>query len=140
LSNISIDTLIGIEAIKQLKARYFRLVDTKLWHELADLFTEDARADFGPSMQVQGRRAIVEFIREGLSDATSVHHGHMPEITIRNDEADGVWAMQDRIMGRSDGAYSGQGYGYYVERYAKGADGVWRIADLRLNRLSVHPL
>jgi len=31
-----------IEAIKQLEARYFRLMDTKQWEAWADVFTEDA--------------------------------------------------------------------------------------------------
>ena len=31
-----------IEAIRQLKARYFRFVDTKQWDRWGDLFTEDA--------------------------------------------------------------------------------------------------
>ena len=33
-----------IEAIKQLKARYQRCVDTKDWDGLADTFTADARS------------------------------------------------------------------------------------------------
>ena len=35
------DTIADIEEIKQLKARYFRLMDTKQWDEWADLFTDD---------------------------------------------------------------------------------------------------
>ena len=35
--------LLDIEAIKQLKARYFRYVDTKQWDDLKALFTADAR-------------------------------------------------------------------------------------------------
>jgi 3-phenylpropionate/cinnamic acid dioxygenase small subunit len=31
-----------IEAIKRLKARYFRLMDTKQWDQWGDVFTEDA--------------------------------------------------------------------------------------------------
>ena len=30
-----------IEAIRQLKARYFRLMDQKRWEELLDVFTAD---------------------------------------------------------------------------------------------------
>ena len=31
-----------IEAIKRLKYRYFRCIDTKAWKELEDCFSEDA--------------------------------------------------------------------------------------------------
>ena len=34
-----------IEAIKQLKARYFRMMDTKDWDGLARVFTEDVHLD-----------------------------------------------------------------------------------------------
>ena len=37
------EQLTDIEAIKQLKARYFRLMDTKRWEEWGDVFTKDAR-------------------------------------------------------------------------------------------------
>ena len=35
-------SLVAVEEIKQLKARYFRFMDTKRWDEWADLFAEDA--------------------------------------------------------------------------------------------------
>ena len=37
-----------IESIKQLKARYFRFMDTKQWDEWQWVFTEDARLKWGP--------------------------------------------------------------------------------------------
>jgi SnoaL-like domain len=43
---------------------------------------------------VDGRDAIVEFVRRSLSPFESVHHGHMPEITITGrNTAHGIWAM-----------------------------------------------
>jgi hypothetical protein len=36
-----------IEAIKKLKAKYFRCVDKKLWDEMEELWVEDAVADYG---------------------------------------------------------------------------------------------
>jgi hypothetical protein len=38
-----IQRLIDIEAIKQLKARYFRFMDTKDWMGFGSVFTLDAR-------------------------------------------------------------------------------------------------
>ena len=34
-------TLVHVENIKQLKARYFRFVDSKQWDALRDVFTDD---------------------------------------------------------------------------------------------------
>ena len=39
------DDLSELEAIKQLKALYFRLMDTKRWDEWGDVFSEDAEID-----------------------------------------------------------------------------------------------
>jgi len=38
-------TLAEIEAIKQLKARYFRLLDTKQWDAWREVFSDDFSAD-----------------------------------------------------------------------------------------------
>ena len=39
------DDLVEIERIKQLKARYFLLMDQKRWDEWADVFCEDVTID-----------------------------------------------------------------------------------------------
>ena len=39
--------LVTIEEIRQVKHRFLRCVDLKLWDDLADAFTEDATADYG---------------------------------------------------------------------------------------------
>ncbi len=39
--------LVELEEIRQLKYRYLRCVDLKLWDEIGDVFTEDASADYG---------------------------------------------------------------------------------------------
>ena len=41
----STQQLLDIEAIKALKARYFRAMDTKQWEELASCFSEDLVAN-----------------------------------------------------------------------------------------------
>jgi hypothetical protein len=43
--------------------------------------------------------------------------------------------MFDWVDHQSDPETSMQGYGHYVEDYEKGADGTWRIKNLRLTRL-----
>ena len=39
--------LVELEKIRRLKYRYLRCVDLKLWDEIAEVFTQDATADYG---------------------------------------------------------------------------------------------
>lgn len=124
-----------IEAIKQLKARYFRCMDTKDWEAFASVFTADATLDAGEDDargMLRGRDAIVRRVSGVLRDAVTVHHGHMPEIELLGpDRARGVWAMYDYVELPQLVLH---GWGHYHEEYAK-QDGIWRIRSLRLTRL-----
>jgi hypothetical protein len=144
--------LVEIAAIKELKARYFRLVDTKQWEAWRLLFTDDARFE---GMTCPGPAdAFVEVVSRNLADATTVHHGHMPEIRLTGSRtARGIWAMSDYVVWGSgpvpgggegpwaalDGQWGIVGYGHYEEEYRKEGDD-WRISFLRLTRLRVDPL
>ena len=126
--------LADIEKIKTLKARYFRSMDSKDWQGLSNCFTEDLVADFrqGPGMLAEGRANYIAQISEILSDAITIHHGHMPEITMLSDiAATGIWSMED-IVKLPD--LSIQGWGHYHESYRKEL-GEWRIASIKLTRL-----
>ena len=133
--------LVEIEAIKQLKARYFRLMDQKRWDEWADVFTEDATLeavdDTRGAKAVEGRDAIVARVRSVLGEVLSVHHGHMPEIEITGPTtARGTWTMEDHLEFPPGGRTRViDGRGFYFEEYAKGPDGRWRIRTLQLRRL-----
>jgi hypothetical protein len=124
-----------LEAIKQLKARYFRTMDTKDWGAMRHVFTDDAVIDTteaGGSL-VTGADEFLKGLRAVLADAVTVHHGHMPEIDLTSaTTATGIWALHDIVI-FSNGVRL-DGYGHYHETYAKGADG-WRISSLRLTRL-----
>jgi hypothetical protein len=135
-----LDDLKDIEAIKQLKARYFRLLDLKRWEKFADVFTEDACLDVGddvPGLVVTGRANIVAAVSRGVGSAVTVHHGHMPEIEIVGpNRAHGIWAMEDHLEFPGDPpSLVVHGRGHYHEEYEKEADGAWRIKSLRLVRL-----
>jgi SnoaL-like domain len=133
--------LVNVENIKQLKARYFRFIDTKQWEALRDVFTDDLEFYFESSTPtITSADAFVAFISERLATAVSVHHGHMPEISIADDSnATGVWAMYDWVDDPDHGR-AFQGYGHYHERYRRGSDGSWRISELRLERIRVDPV
>lgn len=145
----------AIDAIRQLKARYFRFLDAKAWDDLRTVFTRDAvfdlragaTADPGDGsaeaaetayLELRGRDAIVDAIRDSTADRITIHHGHCHEVTVRTpEEADGVIAMVDKITNRQTGACVIEGWGHYHETYRR-EDGAWRIARSRLSRLVIH--
>jgi hypothetical protein len=138
--------LCDIEEIKQLKARYFRYVDTKQWEKLRTVFTDDVRFE-GITPHDPGPDAFIATQSARLAEAKSIHQGHMPEIRIvRPDYARGTWSMFDWVEfpePATEGPRAGQrgavGYGYYQEQYRK-VDGTWKISFMRLTRQRVEPL
>jgi SnoaL-like domain len=144
-----VEQLLDIEAIKQLKARYFRFLDTKEFDKMADLFTEDAELSFDDDTVFFGGTPggtatpamAVERWREFLGPGKTVHHGHMPEIEITGEgTARGIWAMIDYVEFRPGPPRQGiDGYGHYHEEYVK-RDGAWKIASMRLTRLRIDGL
>ncbi|MCP5042184.1 MAG: nuclear transport factor 2 family protein [bacterium] len=131
---MSDSTFMTFEAIKQLKARYFRLIDTQQWDGLKEVFTEDATLKWGPLDEqiMRGRDAILAGLIANLEGASTVHHGHMPEIELIDEtHAKAIWAMFDRV---DHPQYLLTGFGHYHEDYVK-EEGAWRIQRLHLVRL-----
>lgn len=124
-----------VEAIKQLKARYFRTMDTKDWTGMRQVFTDNVVMDTTASGGgvVSGADAFLAFLQKMLAGAVTVHHGHMPEIHLTSTTtASGIWALQDVIVW-PDGTRL-DGYGHYHETYER-VGGEWRIASSTLTRL-----
>jgi hypothetical protein len=134
-----IEELLATESIRTLKARYFRLLDTKRWDEWGALFVKDAVLAI-PELDrtLSGREAIVAWVRRELEDVRTVHHGHTCEIEITGPEtATGIWAMSDELhypAGDRAGRSVVRGAGHYVEEYRR-VDGAWLIARSELARL-----
>jgi 3-hydroxyisobutyrate dehydrogenase-like beta-hydroxyacid dehydrogenase len=131
--------LADLEAIKQLKARYFRFIDTKDWAAFRDLFTDDCK-HWLPQESAVSFMSNDEYFKMNeqlLSTGVTTHHGHMPEITFLSDtEAEGIWAMHDYVqIEPPSGRVSIKGYGHYFETYRKCDDGKWRISSKRNERL-----
>ena len=76
-----------IEAIRRLKARYFRLMDTKDWEGMRQVFADDVVIDTSAAGGdvVSGADEFMAFLRDALGDAVTVHQGHMPEIDLTSD-------------------------------------------------------
>jgi hypothetical protein len=143
---VEAEELAAIEAIKALKARYFRAMDTKDWPAFEAVFTADATMDVSGELGggdddagiIRGNAAIRAFVQGAVDDVTTVHHGHMPEIEITSPTtARGIWAMQDFLQmpeGSPLGMKSMVGWGHYHETYEL-VDGEWKIKTLVLTRL-----
>ncbi len=144
----SVQQLLDLEQIKQLKARYCRFIDTKQWRRLRALFTDETRFEgLGSAPTGSDANTFVEGISTRLRDAVSIHHCHMPEIVFTGPAtARGVWAMMDYLEfpeGTSPREVPGHrgfyGFGHYEEEYRKHG-GEWKISFLRLTRLRIDPL
>jgi uncharacterized protein (TIGR02246 family) len=124
-----------IEAIKQLKARYFRTMDTKDWAGMRRVFFDDVVLDTSAAggSVVTGADEFMTFLQEVLSGAVTVHQGHMPEIEITSPmTATGIWALNDIVIW-PDGTRL-TGYGHYHETYEKVGE-EWKIRSSKLTRL-----
>jgi hypothetical protein len=138
--------LCDIEEIKQLKASYFRLLDTKQWDKLRGVFTDDAVFE-GTNRHFSGPDDFIAGNSQRLGPAKTVHQGHMPEIRILGPgKARGIWSMHDWVefpAPATEGPHTGErgfiGFGHYQEEYRK-VGGAWKIALLRLTRLRLDPL
>ena len=132
----------AIEAIRSLKAKYFRCMDMKLWDELPSVFTTDMQV-ITPAGEVysSGGAEYAASLQHSLTDAVSCHQGLTAEIEIIDEShAKAIWAMQDILewpdRHPKQGWKSIIGRGHYHETY-RFEDGAWRIATLTLTRLKL---
>ena len=129
----AIERLQDIEEIRQVKHRYLRCVDLKLWDELGDTLTDDATLDtgtsaFGRLAEITGRTEIIAFFRARLGPAMLTGHtASQPEITVDGDTAAGVWAHHETVLATRHRMVI-TSTGFCEERYVRGADARWRIA------------
>ena len=131
------DTLLAIESIKQLKARYCRYLDTKDWAAWRALFTDDFVSDTAEAggKLIVGADEFVSFTRKniGRPAQATAHQVHAPEIELTSaTTARGVWALQDVV--RFGAGVSLVGYGHYHETYER-TGGQWLIKSSKLTRL-----
>lgn len=129
------DAAAEIEAIKRLKSRYCRYLDTKDWTAWRALFTDDFVSDTSHAggKIITGADEFVAFTRKSLRSQPTVHQVHAPDIELDSPTtAHGVWALEDVV--RFGPGVNLRGYGHYTETYEK-VDGGWLIASSILTRL-----
>lgn len=132
-----------LEAIRQLKARYCRFLDTKDLDSWRSVFTSDVvvtldmavstgGADPLTAPPIEGVDNFAPTVMGGLEGVATMHHCHTPELTLTSaTTATGIWAMEDWLI-FPDGREL-HGAGHYHETYVK-RDGAWRIKTLHLTR------
>lgn len=131
-----IERLIELAAIHRLKARRDHAVDRKDWATYAALHGDDYVALSIENSEIVGGRAAADALAVRLANVTTVHHCHTPVIDFQDrDHATGVWAMEDNLFWKRNGKKQWlRGFGFYHEKYARGADGAWRFTYRRLER------
>lgn len=129
--------LVQIEAIRQLKYRYLRAIDQKLWDLLAETLSEDCVASYGGGAYCfDGREQIVGFLRGTMAADTfhSSHRCHHPEIRLLDaTTAVGTWALDDVVI-LTDVELTVRGAAFYDDGYQK-LGGRWHIARTAYKRI-----
>lgn len=120
-----------IEAVKQVKYRYLRALDTKRWDEFADTLADDVVGDYGSSVGEEhhftNRVDLVNYMRKSLGPAVITEHRVThPEITVSGDEASATWYLQDRVI-VADFNFMLIGAAFYHDSYRRTDDG-WKIS------------
>ncbi len=129
-----IQRLKDVQAIKELKSKYFRALDTKNWDELETTLAPDIETSYSDGKLVfHGPKEVTNYFKESMPNTEiTLHQGHNPEIIIDSDtEAHGHWYLQDNLIFAEGNPYEGlqiQGSAIYTDKYVK-VDGKWLIQD-----------
>ena len=131
------EDLVQLEAIKQVKYRYLRAVDTRDWDLLATTLTDDATCAYSSGkLSYDGKEAILKFLSESMpaKDMLSSHTVHHPEIELTGpDTATAHWRLEDVVI-MLHANMNLRGAAYYEDRMRK-VDGEWKIAHTGYRRL-----
>ncbi len=127
-----------LEAIKRLKYKYFRSIDTADIDALHDLVTDDISVSYkGGSYHwaISGKDAVLGALKAGFHNrALAQHNGHHPEIDLTSDTtADGLWYLADSFI-HLDTLVTTIGSALYRDTYVK-IDGRWKIATSSYTRV-----
>ena len=134
----------AIELIKQLKARYFRAIDTCNLEWLQGMLTPDVKLAFKSPVyefQLQGLDKALDFYKTSFTTTRlAMHNGHTPEIEVTGGEATALWYLSYVFINLEEKTHM-QGGAIYEDRYVK-RDGRWWIAETGYKTLleTIQPL
>jgi len=138
---MTIEELLEIEAIKQVRYLYSHYYDGNMLDELIDLFTDDAVCEFGPAFGGDwvGKQRIRERYHDFLYGSGRAVHSQMhavtnPWIRLKSaTEANGRWYQLN--LNVAEGAENPLTlFGIYDDVYRKTAAG-WKIHLTRIDFL-----
>ena len=146
------DRLAAIEAIRELKAKYWRGVDMvdgelvrSILHEDCVLDCMGCCTDPATGVDHMPQMNIVMRGRDSWQTGNlehprliTVHQGHQHEIEVTSPtQASGVWAFTDRFFMPPGSPFARlTGYGHYHDTYEK-VDGQWLLKTMRFTRIWV---
>lgn len=118
--------------IRRLKARYFNACDAKDVERMRECFVEEARIEFPPIGNFDGRDGLIDIFAK-LAASTPIvdaHQGHNAEITVLDDSnAEARWHLAYATYDPRSGGFRLLST-FYFDRYVKTPDG-WRISFSR---------
>ena len=100
-----------IEAIKELKGKYFRCLDGKMWDELETTLSPNIVTSYSNGKLVfHSPKEVTDYLKSTMpKEEISMHMGHTPEITIDSETtATGRWYLEDKLI-FTDGKYKDVG-------------------------------
>jgi hypothetical protein len=131
------DVAADLEAIKRVKYRYLRALDTKHWDDFADTLTEDIRGDYGSSvgkeLHFTNRGDLVDYMRSACGpNVVTEHRVTHPSIDVSGDAASGSWYLQDRVI-VPEYNFMLIGAAFYRDEYRR-TDRGWKISATGYDR------
>jgi len=128
--------LSDIEAIRQLRYKYWRCIHKSQCDDLMDCYADDAGVDFGYGLQIKGKTALENFYKGSMASTFTMvdPQGHNPEIEILSSTtARGFWQL-DNTMVEAQTSKSVRVGASYDEKYVK-LNGEWKISVQKVNHI-----
>ena len=131
--------LCDMELIKKVKLKYWWSIDNKQMDDLADCFTEDAVADYAIDQLLEGRDAIIQFLKDSVAseelDAIPIHQGFDPVIEITSETtATGRWRLYNYMLFQKARTTMIM-WSVYNDEYVK-VDEKWMIKKTKISHMS----
>ena len=140
----TVQRLLDIEEIKQLKGRYCLCVANEDWKTFESLFTKDLQFITNDGVVHEPRDGFMAFHKKNIQDTKlwGAVYCHTPIITITgSNTATGIWAMEDfHVWPNAGGPRVGHhAHGHYHEDYVRVHEG-WRFRRIKVVTNRMDPL
>ena len=99
-----VQRLKDVQAIKELKSKYFRALDTKNWDELETTMTPNISTAYSNGKLVfHGPKEITNYFKESMPHTEiTLHQGHNPVIWFESDTVAAVFSARGSRSVRRD--------------------------------------